>query len=225
MSKRKFRNNNGFTLVELAVVLTCLALLSCLGMAALAQVKTSAAQAVCQDNLRRIGAAVFQYAADHNGELVPCNMGAATNTWFFLLKPYLSPEGNYNDKTTIFACPDDPAPYKNNGYSAKCAFSYGYNNSAGDGKRLKEHTNQWYYQYPKKLTQVPPETALFTEVKNKNDWMEWFVSDTSAKDGMLFPHQNEDGPAANILFIEGNVLSYSKYAMENIHQWKIWKKQ
>ena len=216
---------SGFNLTELVVVLVAAGLLMAVALPAMERMKIDQGQVLCLENLDKIGTALSQYSQDNSGDLLPCNMGEKKTTWFFLLKPYLSRNETYNENTAVFQCPADLSPYKGNANAPLCPFSYGYNNSAGDGVRLKKYPDEWYYQYPKKLDQVPPETALITEIKNKNDWMEWFVSDTSAKEGMLFPHQNEDGPAANILFIEGNVMNYSKYAMESIHQWKIWKRK
>ncbi|MDD2708201.1 MAG: prepilin-type N-terminal cleavage/methylation domain-containing protein [Verrucomicrobiae bacterium] len=60
----------GFTLVELLVVLGILSILATLLMPALKNARESAKQAVCMNNLRQIGLALNQYAADNEGVVV-----------------------------------------------------------------------------------------------------------------------------------------------------------
>jgi prepilin-type N-terminal cleavage/methylation domain-containing protein len=62
---------NGFTLVELLVVISIIALLLAVLMPALAKVREQAKLAVCKSNLRQTGMAVYLYANDNKGEIPP----------------------------------------------------------------------------------------------------------------------------------------------------------
>jgi prepilin-type N-terminal cleavage/methylation domain-containing protein len=58
-----------FTLVELLMVITVLAILMMLLLPALSNAKRQARRVVCMSNLRQYGTAFLQYSADHNRQL------------------------------------------------------------------------------------------------------------------------------------------------------------
>ena len=70
--KRKTRN--GFTLVELLVVISIIALLVAILLPALNKAREQAKFAVCKTNLRQIGVSLWMYANDYNDRLVPGDM-------------------------------------------------------------------------------------------------------------------------------------------------------
>jgi prepilin-type N-terminal cleavage/methylation domain-containing protein/prepilin-type processing-associated H-X9-DG protein len=59
--------DNGFTLIEVVVVLGLLALLAALLLPMVARAKASARRASCTSNLHQLGAAFTMYADDHSG--------------------------------------------------------------------------------------------------------------------------------------------------------------
>ncbi len=61
----------GFTLIELLVVIAIIAVLVALLLPALTVAKEKGRMAVCQSNLRQIGAMFPVFAANHNGKLPP----------------------------------------------------------------------------------------------------------------------------------------------------------
>jgi len=62
-----FRQRNGFTLIEMLVVISIIALLIALLLPALGQAREAAIKAVCGSNLRQIGIAYNTYAGDGQG--------------------------------------------------------------------------------------------------------------------------------------------------------------
>ena len=60
----------GFSLVELVVVLAIIGLLAALTLAAVQQVRSSAARLTCQNNMKQVGLALHNYAQTH-GSLPP----------------------------------------------------------------------------------------------------------------------------------------------------------
>ncbi len=122
LSRRNF--SASFTLIELLVVIAIIALLAGLLMPAISSVQRTSRATASASNLRQIGAAIFQFAADNN-QRPPASYYAATSlTWDAAVFPYLglgpvtTPAANQPVGAKIFAAPNDttitvtPPPYK-----------------------------------------------------------------------------------------------------------------
>src|SRR5438045_9682184 len=101
------RKKNGFTLVELLVVIGIIALLISILLPALGRARAQANSVWCQSNMRQMGTAIFMYAQAHNGRLPlgywagggDLNTQGATD-WGWLILPYLKKgsSGTFNDQ-------------------------------------------------------------------------------------------------------------------------------
>lgn len=133
MDKVKKESKAGFTLVELLVVITILAILAALLLPALLSARENARQIFCVNNMHQIGLAMVMWAQDNN-DYIYTNPGY--RVWFEGLFPYMGGGESVFDRE-VFLCPSDPDPWPINmnphGFSG--ITSYGLNGLAGQKAR------------------------------------------------------------------------------------------
>jgi prepilin-type N-terminal cleavage/methylation domain-containing protein len=106
------RKESAFTLVELLVVISIIALLLALLMPALSKAKEQSQVIVCRTNLRQINLALHTYAESNNqrfpeyANLDTDDKGKLVNSWFVVTKTFLGVE----KKSEIFMCPNAKKP-------------------------------------------------------------------------------------------------------------------
>jgi len=120
----------GFTLIELLVVIMIIAILATLSLGPIQNFLLRGELAKTTSNLKQIGAAIFSYAADNDGEFPPNSSG---NPFTIKVRPYLG-ETNVGQSTlrgSVLYTRAQKTPYfvgtTNSGY----ALSYGMNGFIG----------------------------------------------------------------------------------------------
>lgn len=93
-----YRKRNGFTLIEILVVVAIIGILAAFLLPVFAKAREKARSSACLSNLRQIGVAVQLYAQDADGKIPPD--GGSFSGLISGCTPFLK-------TAAIFACPDD----------------------------------------------------------------------------------------------------------------------
>ena len=107
---RKPISSRGFTLIEVLVVISIIAIMIALILPMLSYAKEEAYNAVCTTQLDQIFSATFEYGLDWNNRL-PYMAGASTRPYEDQWWPTQIAPGIQN-QLEVFLCPNDPSPSK-----------------------------------------------------------------------------------------------------------------
>lgn len=167
------QHRNGFTLIEVMVVVVIIAILAGMMGVAVNSAKEKARQTDCMSNLRQLGTAIVTYRADNRGR---------NPDWLSNLYP------TYIDDTRIYVCRSD----KNKG-RGDCrppdvpgrGFGVGYNEAilndygGGDGKNPDVKANSYMYEFSAAICPWPVDGQPATW----NKWKENQLAKGDANNG------------------------------------------
>ena len=98
--------DDGFSLMELLVVIVIIAILAALLMPAISNAKAKAKRTACLNNLKQVNLSVHLYAGD-NGDTSPDTGGGTYILYKEIVKGYAGLHGPSSPQDKIFACPAD----------------------------------------------------------------------------------------------------------------------
>lgn len=204
--RQKFHNRKGFTLTELLVVITIIAVLASIGFFGTSRVRDSARRAASLGNLRQMGVGITTFVADNNGFL-PLSRNAS-KYWPEVIHPFVSSDvflrpGSKN----VPASATRPEGYFD-GVSAKTAegvpIRWNYIINGGHAalpfsEDPKNNTN-FARGYSRSFSsiEVPNRTVFMAEGK-ENNW--WFNSEAKSNSNRIY--RWKDG-SSNVLFADGS---------------------
>lgn len=223
MMKHKDTGNSAFTLVELLSVIAIIAFLVAISSPVINSVMARSKEAKCVSNLRRLGAAVLVYAADHNGFILPrfyvnnadpaYKPDNANDCW----NAHLIGRG-YLAVSDAFYCPSY-APFNSraegvNDLSKGMGQCYGMRDWRTKNGGIDE------YNLPKKLNAIETPSDFF--LLGDSYWKSWGTQGYSivpgASDKNSFVHFRHTNGTANLFFADGSVRSIARSYITEINK-------
>jgi prepilin-type N-terminal cleavage/methylation domain len=165
-SPHRRRNRGGFSLVEMLVVTSIIALLAGLVFPVTNKLRDKGKEIQCANNIKQLMTAMMQYVDEHraifpeDGSTSSGSGGAASKAWYDVLPPYIAMTPFYElqqkgkvpapgaGKST-FICPSAPIVGElvagaNAGMQNKYSYSYGMNYWINAPKESKKFTSPMY---------------------------------------------------------------------------------
>lgn len=224
-----------FTLVELLVVISIIALLAAILFPVFARARENAHRAACQSNCKQIGLAFSQYLQDYDEKLpfiFPLRgYGGSTNgglpTWRSLIYPYVK-------NVQVFRCPSarinntacdtspDGSPFPP-GYSGNGEYS---NGSMGGNSLMTTGDGFGNNGTTRSLGQIPkPSETIVIGEGNCYSWYYWNCG-VACFSNAAQPQQNYlwsgHFTMGNYLFLDGHVKNYRPLqTIANVNMWTI----
>ena len=218
----------GFTLVELLVVISIIAMLLAVLMPALSKARGVAKRTMCGSNFKQVGLGMIMYATNENNGILP---EAPNNQHGYywpreVLDTMCKYVGGYNKEKNwigdganlrypdIFKCPAKPDAYY--GYSTVVNVSYFLTTYGGHYKTYNR--SEWYVEPPRKVDQskstinasLPFSKVMAADViwwwpGNKTWYGPHILYTVGPQDGIKMTKGRGTTPGSNSLYLDGHV--------------------
>ncbi|MFA9478882.1 prepilin-type N-terminal cleavage/methylation domain-containing protein [Phycisphaerales bacterium AB-hyl4] len=212
----------GFTIIELLVVITIIALLVAILLPALSKTREAARAINCGSNLRQVGLAMQMYLDDNN-EYYP-----GERIWLSRVITYLTPHNSHYYHGDIFQCPTDELPSRYHSPPHWNFFnSYGYNYlNLSIFKGVDDPNNHRFGPHFSKITQ-PSYLLVHADSGSGEMGMtptNWHVVSNMAVIPQSRPASRRHNDGSNLLFADGHVAHHPYEEFGYLEDdWKFWK--
>lgn len=212
------RRVGGFSLIELLMVVSIIAILMSILLPALAQAKDTAKAITCANNLRQMYQGVSLYASDWDGYFPP-SYSSGGGFWVYQLNSYLSaqaygsPGFSASKVTKAAKCPSAPVMYWAFAYisvydTARACFYLG---SAGRGYRNP---------IPASRILTPSALVFMADAQRRVD-TDLYPYDAIMAIGTTGNVAEQHARGANWLFFDGHAGKYKCAEIQNAdHDWR-----
>ncbi len=171
------RTNQGFTLVELLVVIVIIGVLASMLLPSITFLKEKANRLACANNLKEIHKLCLAYAKDNDDLLPPCDSPKANGPVLLDEQMNLLIRKNYTRNTKVFHCPS-----RNSATDLSKEFQYDYNP----------------YITTKRLLR-------FTQVKNPAGLRLAWDSDKAGEMEIYDVQDNHSSAGGNVVYVDGHI--------------------
>lgn len=210
-----------FTLVELLIVISIIAILASLLLPALKSAKGKADEIKCANNMKQQYLGLMDYVNDFNGWLPPTRVDTASEHYYFWGN-YIN--DNYLKQTALFRCMNKTNPSLmrfwsggewGSGISTKAYNSYGYNLRPSDNYFPGTWLCSVAMPYSLNRFSSPSATMIISEPETVADSQEdWYVYNSipgSETNNHTMGFYHNGGKNTNVLYVDGHrqPVSYS----------------
>jgi len=199
-----------FTIVELLVVISIIAILAALLMPALQQAKAKGKQFACLNNLKQLGCIAIQYVSDYNDQMPVCWDGSS-NRWsdFFISAGYIPVwKANYTNNKWLY-CPSWT-------YAAQ------FNAQGGLTTRSCSYGMDYTFDVTRKISKISTSStcilfgdSLINNSGNMYHLFQWYYLNGDNRHAIHLRHSN----AGNLVFLDGHAASMSRKQIPPANMW------
>jgi len=218
------RGRAAFTLIELLVVIAIIALLAALLLPALTSARESGRSVACVSRARQMGLALFLYAGDYNGTLIPAAVvkNNQNKYWYHVLDLYLTrTDTDYNS-------PNRPAwqlcPSKTITPMTRETVGYGWNYSYFG--YVDDCTDDWCVDgWSSRLSDVtkPSHTIIIGDSKDANiepdpayNYQNRYIYSWPGHNARAWRHHGR----GNYLLLDGHIEPFTSEQLDTDPKWQ-----
>lgn len=171
-------SHNGFTLVELLVVIGVIAVLIGMLMPALQRARQQALQVQCMSNLRQVGTALQIYSNNWKGAVYPPRLGAGSKPWLrwpvYVFKFGPLPDPPVDDVKVytppVMVCPLDLQIGSDDFYG-----SYGTGHGAGHSYIINNHIAEKGLKFGSRFPNGLSSSEVVLMGEKRWDWPDYYM--------------------------------------------------